>query len=97
MNGDLGRWNDGLLVAGLVVVLGMIGFVSAQVVTDRSLSRGLLLQGTLLAGVVAAAFHEHRGELKLIGLLIIGLLIVQSIWPTESHGDQKPPDEVESP
>ena len=93
MNGDLGRWNDGLLFAGLVVVLGMIGFVSAQVVTDRSLSRGLLLQGTLLA----AAFHEHRGELKLIGLLIIGLLIVQSIWPTESHGDQKPPDEVESP
>jgi hypothetical protein len=91
MIGEMNRWSYGLLFALLVIVLGMTGLVSSARSSDRSRSRGLFLQGILLIWVIGAAFHLHpihqySGDLKIGGLLLVGLLIVQSLWQPDSTG-----------
>jgi NADH:ubiquinone oxidoreductase subunit K len=97
MNGEIRYWSHGLLFAALTVVLGMIGIISAQRASERWMSRGLFLQGALLTCVVGAAFHDHPSDLKLAGLMILGLLIVQCTWrPGSIEDDGTKPDEDDS-
>lgn len=87
MNLEIGRVGHGLLFAALVVVLGMIGMISAKCRSERNLFRGLFFQGILLTWVIVAAFRPQNSELKLGGLIIIGLLILQTVWQPVSVVD----------
>ena len=88
MNGETGRLGHGLLFAALVVVLGIIGIISAQCRSERNLYRGLFLQGVLLTWVVVAAFRNQNSDLKLGGLMVVGLLILQTVWQPASTLDE---------
>ena len=76
--------NVGLLFAGLMLILGMVGILSADPRGNPRLVRGLFFPGVLLAFVVGAASINRNSDAKLGGLLIGGLLLMQVWWDPES-------------
>ncbi len=96
MDGDLSSWSSGLLLAVLCVLLGTIGVVSASRSEERWLASGLLWQGTLLTFVVAGAYFHRSSPLYLGGLVVLGLLMIQTLQKREFHDDRPAnQDEVE--
>ena len=79
MNIDYGNWGSQILFASACIVVGI----------DRWLRLGLLLQAILLAFVVSAAFFQRQTELKLGGVVIVGLLIVQSTLGSQETGAEQ--------
>ena len=79
MNVDYGNWGGHLLFAMMCIVMAIVGIVLARNVVEQWLQQCLLLQGILLACVASAAFFPRQNELKLGGVVIIGLLIIHSI------------------
>ena len=96
MTADPSFWNSGLLFAGLVVLLGMSGFVAARDSHSRSLASGLLSQGILLSFVVASVYFKNSLELQLGGLIVLGLLIVQAVSIRENDEADGFPNEDRS-
>ena len=95
MNGDVGRWNNGLLYAALTVVLGIVGLVAARRFSERFLASGLFLQGVLMTFVVGGSFLKSTTDPKLGGLVIVGLLLVHSVWGPSFAADAQPAAEDE--
>ncbi len=94
MNSEIALWSYSLLFAMLIIVLGVTGLLSACRNWERCQAQGLIVQGILLAWVMGTALHHrgfqlqniyvHNGDLKTGGLLLVGLLIVQSLWQMEA-------------
>ena len=89
MNIDYGNWGSQILFASACIVVGIVGVVLARNGIDRWLRLGLLLQAILLAFVVSAAFFQRQTELKLGGVVIVGLLIVQSTLGSQETGAEQ--------
>lgn len=76
-------WNCGLLFATFTVLLGVSAFVAARQSLQRHFACGMILQGILISFVIAASVYDRSIELKLGGLAVLGLLLVQSNWSPE--------------
>lgn len=96
MNGDITQWNSGLLFAALCVLLGTSGLVAARRTDDRWMASGLLMQGILLTFVVGADYFHGSSDLHLGGLVILGLLIIQTLHRTDVAADEGPHKEDET-
>ena len=80
MNPENRLWVVRLLFVGLVIVMGIVGVVSAARFRERRLLRGVLGQGILMMTVVGAARFPEQIELKLGGLVMIVFLITEVAW-----------------
>jgi len=97
MNVDYGHWGSQILFAALCIAIGVVGIVLARTDAELSLQKGLFLQGILLASVVSAAFFQDQIDLKLGGIVIVGLLIIQStLGSPQVITDEQELDEKES-
>ena len=97
MNVDIATWNNGLLFAGLCVILGIVGVVSIQHPESRWLASGMFLQGVVLTFTVGAAYFHHAVELQLACFAVVGLLIVQSLYPRRLEATDTSPTEDDQP
>lgn len=97
MNIDYGNWGSQILFALACIVVGIIGVVTARNRADRLLRLSLLLQAILLAFVVGAAMFQRQTELKLGGVVIVLLLIVQSILESLGGSGEQPLNNEEQP
>lgn len=91
MTGDLTAWNYGLLFAALCVILGVVGVVSSQLNQERWLATGMVLQGVVLTFVVGGTYFRSSVDLHLGGLVVAGLLIIQSLCKPNPTVDPKSP------
>ena len=96
MNIEHSNWGSHVLFALVCVVLGIVGVILARNGTERWLRQSVLLQAILLTYVVSAAFFQLQSELKLGGVVIVGLLIVQSTLGSPSVNDDPALDEEQS-
>ena len=80
MNHENRLWVVRLLFVGLVNVMGIVGVVSATRFRERRLLRGVLGQGILMMTVVGAARFPEQIELKLAGVVVIVLLMIEAVW-----------------
>jgi hypothetical protein len=96
MNTDYGNWGSHILFVSACLVIGIVGFVLAPNGAERWLRQSVLLQALLLTYVVSAAFFQRQNELKLGGVVIVGLLIVQSTLGFPGITDEPPLDEDQS-
>ena len=80
MNPENRLWVVRLLFVGLVIVMGIVGVISATHFRDRRLLRGVLGQGILMMTVVGAARFPEQIELKLAGVVLIVLLMIEAAW-----------------
>ena len=96
MNNDISSWSFGLLFASLCALLGILDIVLARQTEDRLLASGQLLQGVVLIFVVAGAFFHRGSDLYLGGLVVVGLLIIQTLRGPSFLADDKPLNEEES-
>ncbi len=96
MNIDYGTWGGHLLFALMCIVIAIVGIVLVRNGVEQWLQQSLLLQGVLLVFVAGAAFFERQNGLKLGGVVIVGLLIIHSIWVTPIFNDEQALDEDQS-
>jgi len=80
MNPENQSWVVRLLFVSLVIVMGIVGVVSATRFRERRMLRGVLGQGILMMTVVGAARFPEQIELKLGGLVVIVFLITEAAW-----------------
>jgi hypothetical protein len=87
MNADVTIYNCGLLFAGLCLVFGIVGIVSSDSREYRRLASGLILQGVVFIFVFGSAYFPGSIDLRLGGLTVTGLLIIQNLLsPNEFRG-----------
>ncbi|MEI8017201.1 MAG: hypothetical protein WCH39_03325 [Schlesneria sp.] len=96
MSIDYGNWGSHILFASACIVTGIVGVVLARTETERWLRQSALLQAILLVYVVSAAFFQRQNELKLGGVVIVGLLIIQAILGSPNVTDEPPVGEEQS-
>ena len=80
MNPENRLWVIRLLFVGLIIVMGIVGVVSAPRFRERRLVRGVLGQGILMMTVVGAARFPEQIELKLAGVVVIVFLMIEAAW-----------------
>ncbi len=96
MSIDYGNWGSLILFASVCIVTGIIGVVLARTDAERWLRQSVLLQAILLVYVVSAAFFQRQSELKLGGVVIVGLLIIPAMLGSSSVDDEPPLSEEQS-
>lgn len=96
MNDEQIIWNLGLLFATLCGLMGLIYLVISKSSEDQSFAGGLILQGTAMVFVFAAAHWGKSPTLQLGGLIATLLLIVRELTrmqaepeATEANQDQR--------
>ena len=68
----------------------------ARTDAERWLRQSALLQAILLVYVVSAAFFQRQSELKLGGVVIVGLLIIQAMSGSQRINEDLPVGEEQT-
>lgn len=88
-------WTSALLFAGIPMVLGLLGSLTATRDSDQCRSSGVLLQSLILALVAGATYRLPGLDQRMTALLVTGLLIIHHVWFADSSGNDLPRSETE--
>jgi len=75
---NLAEWNQGLLLAVVLVILGAMLLVSASSWRERWIAVGVVSQGILVAFVTNGVFH-NRSDLMLAAIVLASLFGMWSV------------------